>query len=170
LWQDVDRSHWKDLWQQAQQLDQRMVTRQSISMNGGIKPFYGNDIHPGAIQLAQQAAKQAKVDHLIQFSNVDIEDYQLPTTLHSSLPTITTTIITNPPWDKRLQTDGLAWQKLAGFLQQYQSISSENKSRPIAYVLTGNMDMVPYLAPLKPQASVDFNSADVDQHFLRFVL
>eukprot|EP01038_Epipyxis_sp_PR26KG_P006235 gene6235-8590_t len=75
----------------------------------------GNDIHPNAISLARHSAVSAGVDHLIRFACGDISTYCPPKT-----PRV---ILTNPPWDRRLNVDQTSdydnsWSKLGEFLNK----------------------------------------------------
>jgi hypothetical protein len=67
-----------------------------------------NDRHTGSIDLARQAAELAGVDHLIDFSCVDIDQYAPNGRVD--------VIATNPPWEKRLEDGQQAWEKLAAFM------------------------------------------------------
>jgi hypothetical protein len=69
-----------------------------------------NDRHAGSIDLARQAAELTGVDHLIDFSCVDIEHYAPSGGVD--------VIVTNPPWEKRLEDGQQAWEKLAVFMRR----------------------------------------------------
>jgi hypothetical protein len=69
-----------------------------------------NDRHAGSIDLARQAAELAGVDHLIDFTCVDIDHYAPSGGVD--------VIVTNPPWEKRLEDGQQAWEKLAAFMRR----------------------------------------------------
>jgi hypothetical protein len=77
-----------------------------------------NDRHAGSIDLARQAAELAGVDHLIDFSCVDLE--------HCAPSGGVDVVVTNPPWEKRLEDGQQAWEKLAAFMRRVgrSSVSS----------------------------------------------
>jgi hypothetical protein len=70
-----------------------------------------NDRHAGSIDLARQAAERAGVDHLIDFSCVDIDRFAPPGGRVDVM-------VTNPPWEKRLEDGQQAWEKLAAFMRR----------------------------------------------------
>ena len=57
----------------------------------------GNDIHEGAVSLCSKDAKSAGVDHLIELSCNDCEEYIPP--INPGL------VVVNPPWGGRLGFD-----------------------------------------------------------------
>lgn len=58
--------------------------------------FRGNDVHPGAVKLAEEAAAAAGVDHLISFERGDCLDWRVGEGERPS------TVLSNPPWGERL--------------------------------------------------------------------
>ena len=94
---------WKALWDEAVQRDQRAVLKKT----GAAPCILGNDIHAGSINLARQAAANAGVQHMIQFSTKDVADFHLPRPVNL--------YVTNPPWDHRLDGAADAATKLREF-------------------------------------------------------
>jgi hypothetical protein len=74
-----------------------------------------NDRHAGSIDLARQAAELAGVNHLIDFTCVDIDHYAPSGGVDA--------IVTNPPWEKRLEDGQQAWEKLAAFMRRVRRSS-----------------------------------------------
>lgn len=115
--QESIASVWKRTVSEAQSRDQR-ASLKALSAN----PFvYANDHHHGAVDLARQAAQRAGVQHLIDFRCQDAGVYRpmLP-------PGI---IVTNPPWDQRMQGAEDSWQSLATFVSGPRM--SENSTVPV---------------------------------------
>lgn len=107
-WVDLaeDTVHlWKAMWSEATQRDKRAHFRST-----GVSAFvFGNDIHPGAINLAKQAAVQAGVQHITSFTVGDVAQYRpaSPICLY----------VTNPPWGNRLDDVDDAAARLVEFTQ-----------------------------------------------------
>lgn len=102
---------WNQLYARAQSLD----LRASVKKENRPKQIYLNDIHPGAIDLAVKCAEKAGVRHMLQFCTADIRDLDLRGS--RSKPALPKAIITNPPWDLRLDGEGVAdsWYALNEF-------------------------------------------------------
>lgn len=62
--------------------------------------IYGSDISPQAIEIAKQNAKEAGVDHHIEFKVMPFEDYQ-------EAPAEQGVLITNPPYGERIKSEDL---------------------------------------------------------------
>ena len=75
------------------------ITAQEVAAQGHVQIF-GNDIHPGALGLAIDACEEAMVAPLVELSVNDVADHTAPCT-----PSI---VVTNPPWDLRLQVLSLS--------------------------------------------------------------
>ena len=58
--------------------------------------FRGNDVHPGALRLAEAAAEAAGVDHLVSFDRGDCLDWRVEERERPSA------VLSNPPWGERL--------------------------------------------------------------------
>lgn len=146
------QSNWQELIAQAVLRDKRH------DQNAAFLPMCaGNDWNLQAIALARSAARNAEIDHLISWSEKDIDRFSL------SSPSRSVIVITNPPWDKRLSGADSSWDKLANFLQR-------QKKGGTAYVLTGNQQLTKHLSPLIPDATIHFSAANMEQQFLRFRL
>ncbi len=78
----------------------------------------GSDVHPGAVGIARQAARQAGVDRLVRFKVADAADAEPPGPIDF--------VAANPPWGGRLGegdvADGegpeAAWRALGTFLRR----------------------------------------------------
>ncbi len=125
-WLDVDKSIWSDVYQNAAAKDRRSQ-QQSVFL-------YGNDIHMNSIALAQQAARQAGVDKLISFTNTDISFYK-PAKLLA-------VILSNTPWDQRIEGAEAAWHKLSDFFTMCRSykddVADDSAANMMAFILSGN--------------------------------
>ena len=98
----MDHSVWEECLAEAKKKDKRNSLSNIV--------FY-NDVHHGAVDMAREAASRAGVKHLIDFSLGDIEDFT--TKGHEVM------VITNPPWNKRLQDQAIdSWQKLESFVKR----------------------------------------------------
>lgn len=62
--------------------------------------IYGSDISPQAIEIAKQNAKEAGVDHHIEFRVMPFEEYE-------KAPAEEGVLITNPPYGERIQPEDL---------------------------------------------------------------
>lgn len=120
-WPGIDAAIWDEALRDAQNKDLRSSSKSS---NEQKKLIYYNDIHSGAYTMAKTAAQNAGVSHLIEFSNSDISEYKLHSG-ESQIMNIDTcitnearqdvSIVTNPPWDRRLEGADEAWEKLGDF-------------------------------------------------------
>lgn len=93
-WPDFDQAAWADSVDTAQQAHQ--------NWNGLL---LGNDVHSGALGLAQRDAAAAGVAHLIKWQTGACSQWRPPTTPSN--------IIVNPPWGLRLLADEEADERTA---------------------------------------------------------
>lgn len=166
-WGDLDAAMptWESVFAEAKAGDQRRHLTEPL--------IYANDIHEGALALANQAARfvtysrilaashlspmmhcrAAGVSHLITFSSGDVGKYVPP-----SRPNV---VITNPPWDMRL-AEGAdeAWHSLGDFARR------EMKERAV-WALSGNPDISRHIK-LKASVKMPINAASVDMRLLRY--
>lgn len=127
-WPTFDRKTWDDRVQLAK--DSRAKQKPNIQL-------WGNDIHSGALELAEENIRGAGVQSLVQLSCSDIDNFRIP-----KKPNL---VITNPPWGQRLMggiddTDlGEVWGKLGLFLKD-QALEPYD-----AFILSGSTECTQYL-------------------------
>lgn len=163
LWKDIDYTLWHDILKEAQERDQRATTSKTSSKKS---TFYGNDINESALKIARAGAQAAGVDHLMSFQVGDAANFK-----PKKIPDL---IVSNPPWDRRLDQDAdLAWQSLNLFFQRTQAQAKQEeasgRSSLKGFVVTGNLDLPGFL-DYEPDAVVEFDAANVEQEFLRYSL
>jgi len=123
-WPTFDRSIWDDLTVEAKH--SRAKEKPNVQ-------FYGNDIHPGALELAAENIRGAGVQSLIKLSCSDVDDFRIPDTPLDL-------VITNPPWGQRLEDDvEQVWGKLGVFLKD-QAVGPYD-----AFILSGSTEYTQYL-------------------------
>jgi putative N6-adenine-specific DNA methylase len=123
--QDV-MSLWKDMLREATQDAKTglQVLRESQSCR-----FYGNELHPGALQLFQDSLYQAGLSDLVEIQQGNCNTYEITSSKGRAV-----IVVTNPPWGIRLDSDGEeeAWDDLRTFLRSQLPPGSE------AWILSGN--------------------------------
>ena len=107
-------SIWEDVYNNALQRDLRF--NKEYQATNFQKKIYANDIHPRAIDLAKDGATAAKVNHLIEFSVGDISNIDLRQSA-SKMP-LPCVMVTNPPWDLRLDEAADVWEALGYFSER----------------------------------------------------
>jgi 23S rRNA G2445 N2-methylase RlmL len=133
---------------------------------GSVLPLVlANDIHGGSIALAKAAAARAGVQDLIRFSCEDVENYEPIAGVAVSPASM---VVTNPPWDIRLEGAVLAWTKLGKALHRWKK--NVVSGIPIVWTLTATRDLQKHLSPLKPDKLVHVKAASVDLLFSRSLL
>lgn len=117
------------------------------------QPILANDWHPGAIELAKRDAGSAGVFNDLTFSNADVDEYRVPRT-----PTM---IVTNPPWDLRLNEGaGESWEALGRFLKREAGNSD-------AFLLSGNPDVTKGLR-MKVKRKIPIDQAGMSLRLLHY--
>lgn len=121
-WQDADLDAWRQLFDDAE--------ARAVRGAANLPKLAGNDRHPGAIAIAQQALQAAGLAGRIELRHGDCADF-VP-------PFVTKRVVTNPPYGDRLQADdgtlNASWQALGHFLHR-------ECEDAIAWVLCGNADL-----------------------------
>ena len=121
-WQDADFDAWRQLFDDAEARASRGAAN--------LPKLAGNDRHPGAIAIAEQALQAAGLAGRIELRHGDCADF-VP-------PFVTKRVVTNPPYGDRLQADdgtlNASWQALGHFLHR----ECEDAT---AWVLCGNADL-----------------------------
>ena len=115
-------------------------------------PILANDWHGGALTLAERAAHAAGVASSIQFSQAPAEAYVPPVE-----PTL---VVTNPPWDGRLEGGAEAWTQLRGFLKDRCGGST-------AWVLSGNKELTQHLR-MRSSSRLRIESSGTDLAFISY--
>lgn len=92
-WKDGSQNfgEWRDAVEEAREV--RKIIRDDEGDNGGVL-FYGNDVHAGALTLAQRDIMTAEVSHMIKLHHGNCAEWNLP---HK--PSL---VVANPPWGGRL--------------------------------------------------------------------
>lgn len=147
-WPGVEEGLWDEVWEQADTCDRR----KELSQMRGPPLILANDHHKGAVELAICAAADAGVHRLIDFSCRDVEDYR-----PKLRPDV---VVTNPPWDRRLDGADVAWTKLGHFSRAIMPGKS-------VWTLSGN-DAVMQRIDLAQNRSFRFNAASVDLTFAKY--
>jgi len=144
---DLDEAAFNEAYEMAVSRDQRRNKKGIVMLC--------SDVSPAALQLARHGAASAGVDHLLRFECADVESFK-PQEMCS-------VVITNPPWDLRLQDDApMAWEKLGcWFLSQERSQN--------LWVLAGNPKLPSSLNLGRPQGFFAVNAANVDMRLLQYV-
>ena len=141
---------WDEIWENTTALDRRKELNDI-----GQKLLFGNDIHGGAVELASSSSKKLGVSNIIEWSNRDVSSYS---------PTMADKIITNPPWNMRLN-EGTeeAWSKLGSFL-----LNCPNKDN--IWTLTANPEFVISLKNqgLEPYGTIPFSSSGTPLRFVKY--
>jgi 23S rRNA G2445 N2-methylase RlmL len=118
-WRDADLDAWRQLYDDAEARAARGA--------GRLPKLCGNDRHPGAIAIAQQALAKAGLAGAVSLAQGDARVFVPPVA-----PGL---VVTNPPYGERLQPDQDAlldtWEALGEFLHRQCAGAS-------AYVLCGD--------------------------------
>ncbi|MBZ0152438.1 MAG: hypothetical protein K8J09_12995, partial [Planctomycetes bacterium] len=125
-WQDSDRNAWRRIYDEAE--------ARATAGQDRLPELFGNDRHPGAIALAEQAIRAAGLSGRITLTRSDGADYVPPVP-----PAL---VVTNPPYGERLDADdgvlAASWRGLGHFLHGHCQGA-------VAYVLCGNPELTRHL-------------------------
>ena len=119
--------------------------------------IFANDRELSCVEMSIASAGSLKIHRMIDFSCKDAAAYR-----PKKLPDV---VITNPPWDRRIQGAEEAWRALGEFGREVLGRTAGNTSQ--LWALTGNSHMNKY-TDLPVLKSVDFNAAAVDMRFSLF--
>lgn len=145
---DLDEAAFNEAYETAASRDQRRAKKDLVMLC--------SDVSPAALQLARHGAALAGVDHLLRFECADVESFK-PREKFEAL-------ITNPPWDLRLQDDAsLAWSKLGGWFNDNADEGGK------LWVLAGNPGLPANLGLGRPQGFFAMNAANIDMRLLQYV-
>ena len=115
FWPDYDPEMWSDILADAR-----------TKIKSECPPIIGNDLNFKAVKIATQNAEAAKVDHVITFKRGNLTNFEPP-----AGPGI---LITNPPYDMRLESDDIG--------ELYKMIGDKFKASFAGYqawILSANM-------------------------------
>lgn len=134
-WRDFDGALWQQLKEAAHQAEHK---------------FSGNilcsDLDPTAVDIAQQNARRAGVERLIDFRTSDF--------FESKPPTESGTLLLNPPYGERLQEDNI--------VEFYKEIGNQLKQQyagHTAWIISANEDALKHVG-LRPSRRIKlFNGA-----------
>lgn len=109
---------WRDCVAAATVRDRRV----ELSESPGHRRFiFGSDGHPGALKIARDSAARAGVAGMVDFVNCDVCDSPV-STRQSPRPQ---TVLTNPPWDMRLDEGAHSWRQLGRFARTLGNSSGQ---------------------------------------------
>jgi len=150
-WPDVSARAWDDMIAAAQAEAQE-------GAKGCRNVLLGNDIHAGALSLAQRDVAAAGVEGVVKLRQGPCRE--LP-----SLPRPASLVVTNPPWGLRLDGDAevdaaASWRDLGDMLKQ-------NCAGASAFALSGSRDLTKHLR-LRASARMPITIGDVDCRLLRY--
>ena len=147
-WHDADQDAWRKLYDDAEARARRGASK--------LPKLGGNDRHPGAIAIAQQAVAKADLTGKIELRHGDARDY-VP-------PFVTRMVVCNPPYGDRLAADPEAlngsWDALGQFLHR-------ECHGAIAWILCGNADLTRNLG-LRASIKMPVKNGPIDCRWLRY--
>ena len=120
-------------------------------------PIYASDIHPGAVRIARENAKEAGIEEWIQWSVKDVRDITLPEN-----PGI---IIMNPEYGQRLGTE----KTLEEEYREIGDMFKQKCSGWTGYIFTGNLQAAKSIG-LRTSKRIPFFNADIECRLLEFEL
>ncbi len=138
-----------------------LVTELSSQEAEPASPFklYGFDSDPKMIRIAKQNAKNAGVDHLIEFKTLDVTRLQPPSEQKTGL------IITNPPYGQRMgETDALAW-----VYKDFSHVLKDQFHGWDVWVLSGDPELSKNLA-LKTDLKHQVFNGNIECRFMRYTI
>ena len=142
-WPDSDGAAlWRDVMAEARELRRPHAPL----------PILANDWHGGAVSLAHRGAQSAGVEESITFSESSAAAFA-----PSDQPNL---IVTNPPWDGRLEGGADSWAELRSFLKTQCGGSR-------AWVLSGNKELTQGLR-MKASSKLRIENAGTSLAFLEY--
>lgn len=148
------RLYTSESWQKIkQQLDQGRLTGKS-----SFPPIIASDHDEKVLQAAKINAKEAGVDHLIDFQLTDFRKTKLPSTDNGI-------IILNPEYGERLGQE-------AGLRETYKAIGDFFKKECAGYtgyIFTGNLELAKSVG-LRTARRIEFYNARIDCRLLEYEL
>ncbi len=147
---DADLGAWRTIYDDAE--------RRAAVGADRCPQLMGNDRHPGAVAIAQQAIANAGLQGRIQLDQKAAQDYAPPAT--------PTCVVVNPPYGERLDDapEALAadWRELGHFLH-------ERAPGGVAYVLSGNPELTRNLG-LRANRKWPVRNGPIECRWLRYEL
>ncbi|MBK8095804.1 MAG: hypothetical protein IPK26_01775 [Planctomycetes bacterium] len=147
-WRDADATAWRNLRDQAE--------RRAAAGLGHLPPLAGNDRHPGAIAIAQQALSAAGLAGRIALTQGDARDF---------VPGVPPrAVVINPPYGERLDapTEELvaSWRAIGEFLHARARGAT-------AWVLSGNPELTRHLG-LRASRRLPVHNGPIECRWLRY--
>jgi putative N6-adenine-specific DNA methylase len=151
-WADMEDTPglWSDVVGEAKARDRRGLG--SKAQQAPLPVIFANDIHPGAVALAKQSARLARVSSFIAFSNVNAADYSPGVGVQMA--------VTNPPWDLRLDGAEDSWTALGVFARREMQGST-------VWALSGNPEITRHIR-LKSSLKIPLSAASTQLRFLKY--
>ncbi|KAL3915147.1 MAG: hypothetical protein SGPRY_007357, partial [Prymnesium sp.] len=141
-WLEGEMAQWESLLSEARSLQRPQAPL----------PILANDMHDGAINLAKSAARAAGVSSSISFSQSEVAHF-----VPSEKPHL---VVSNPPWDLRLEGGDGAWSDLGGFLKRECGGS-------VAWLLSGEKKLTSQLR-MRSSEKKRVESGGLNLLFLRY--
>lgn len=146
-WSDLDVADWQLAREEARE---RWATgRRNVPV------LRGNDVHPGALGLARKALGRAEIEHLVELTEGDIDDYA-----PDPIPGF---VVTNPPYGQRIgEGEDLdhAWSALGRWLKARAPGAT-------AWVLSGDPELTRGLR-MKTSRRIPVRNGSLDCRWLRY--
>ena len=156
-WLDIDQQSWIHSYDTAKAADRREYLVKQMQKKHLI---FASDVHSKALELAKISAQEAGVAGLISFSQQCVSKLPHPD-LMRPFPSIPVKVVTNPPWDRRLDTDAEAsWRQLNAFLR---------KLNGTAHVLCGEPSLFRLLDAYEGIGRISVKIATIDAEIRSFV-
>lgn len=147
---------WQDVWHDAIERDRRRLLQGEL--------LWANDCNPQALNIAKLAAEKAGVDHLIRFTGLtarELVDHYAQSWLKD-----VKAIVTNPPWDRRLdQSTVKAWQDLSPL---FSLVLAQQPDSALAVALCGGNNRLIESIHLPKETFLSTDVGDVRIQALRF--
>lgn len=146
-WKDLDPAVFDAVYRDLQSRDKREVHSQDKDRR---HLYQGNDIYRNAVDLAIESSQICNVN--IKYSCENAKYYAPMSEIQC--------IITNPPWDLRLENAEASWEALNTFVLA-------NQRKINVHTLTANPDVLKCLK-LKPKSQLVLSPSNVESRYIQF--
>ncbi len=146
-WKDLDPAVFDAVYSDLQRRDKRDAFSRDKQRS---HLYYGNDIYRNAVDLAVDSSQICNLP--IHYSCENAKYYAPMCDIQC--------VITNPPWDLRLENADASWDALNTFIQS-------NQRQINVYTLTANPEVLKYLK-LKAKSQLVLSPSNVESRYIQF--